>query len=127
MVTTFVLVIPDKDEIVDSAYWPEDLDYQRAYPYTLWEVHARYESCLNAGGPMKCVARVDLEGCPNFDDQFQWAVTEVCRELEWSELYGEFDDPENLSDGPLVSIGYEAPCCGGCADGKCCGKGDCGK
>lgn len=122
MVVTFVLVIPDKDEFVDTADCPEDLDLDKAYPYTLWEVHARHEEIAGAGGPMTCIARVNLEGTADYDDNFTWACNEVHAELKLRHVYGEFDDPKYMSDGPVVDIGYECPDCasGGCRD---CNRG----
>jgi phosphoglycolate phosphatase-like HAD superfamily hydrolase len=106
---TFCLVLTDLDGvIVDSADSLADLDYSKAYPYTYWEVCARYEEAPNAGGPIHCIARVNLAGSKDFDKDFEWAITQVRTELVLRDSCGDFDNPELLSDGPVIDIGYES-------------------
>lgn len=125
---TFILVLPDLDGvIVDNADSPGELDYGRARPYSYFEVCARYEPERNAGGPCHCIARVNLEGCKDYDDDFAWAVSEVCRELSQGYEFGEFADPAALSDGPAVDIGYDCATCDCCGDDCDDGNGLCDK
>jgi hypothetical protein len=80
---TFCLVLPDLDGvIVDSADSPADLDYSKVYPHTFWEVCARYEEAPNAGGPIHCIARVNLAGSDDFDKHFDLAVHSLMKPLQ---------------------------------------------
>ena len=118
MAVTFVLVNPNNDRSIDCADCPENLDFDKASALSLFKVYA-----VHRPKPI-CIASVDLTDSPNREDDFYWAVKEVRAELEMRDVYGEFDDPAQMSDGPVVDIGntYEdLPCCGGCNDGNCCG------
>jgi len=108
---TFCLVLPDMDGvIVDSAVSPGELDFSKAYPQSYFEVCARYEGSRNAGGPCVCIARVNLTGSKDYDKDFAWAIREVRAELDYRDEYGDFDDPEFQSDGPVIDLGYDCSC-----------------
>ena len=118
MAVMFVLVNPNNDRSIDCADCPECLDFDKAHALTRFKVYA-----VHRPKPI-CLASVDLGDTPTFDADFAWAVNEVRVELKLRNDCGEFDDPEFMSDGPVVDIGntYEdLPCCGGCNDGNCCG------
>jgi len=105
---TFCLVLPGHDgEIVDSNSLVADLDYSKVRAHTHWEVCARYENNPGAGGPLYCLARVHLDKGANFDDNFKWAVNQVRSELIHRDALADFDEPEFLSDDPVIDIGYD--------------------
>ena len=116
MAVMFILVNPDGERTLDYAVCPEDLDFDKAYPLI------RFKVCAVHAPTYTTIARVDLTGSPDFDDNFEWAVNEVRAELRLRHVYGEFDDPTYASDGPVVDIGHECPDCaaGGCSD---CNRG----
>ena len=105
MIARFVLIIPDENAAVDFADCPEDLNFDAAYDFSRWEVQVRY------GNTFTCLARVNLEGSTDYDNDFERAANEVCTELKLRNGYGEFDDLTSLPDDPVVDIGHECPSC----------------
>lgn len=118
---TFELILAADGSVLDTAGAPDVLDYSLSYPYERWGVVVRYTSSDGLNTFTKCLARVDLSGSEDYRRNADYAVAEVCRELGAGELVGEFDNPEYLSDGPVIDISFESTACDGC-DGSCgCG------
>lgn len=103
----FALMLTADLSVLTEANSPEELDFDRAYPYDRWHVCVRWSAPDGLSYGVKLVARVNLTGTKDYAADSAYAVKFVRDELVAGNKAGEFDIIDDLVDGPVIDIDFE--------------------
>lgn len=103
---TFDLILVCDGTVLATATSPEELDFERVYPYERWGVVVRYSSGDGLSTFTRALARVDLSGSEDYRSNADNAVAEVRRELVGRYKAGEFDRPEYLTGDLAIDVSF---------------------